>query len=244
MRGNVDVKLLMMMMMKCKVMNFGSKNIKADYVMNDKVLNVANEEKDLGVIVCNNLKVSKQCVTASKKANQILGMIGRTFSCKSKGIVLKLYKALVRPHLDYCSQVWRPHLVKDKDCLEKVQRRATRMIEECRGLNYEERLKLTRLTTLETRRLRADMIEVYRILNSIDKVDGGKMFSRNWSDSLRGHSLKLFKKRFKIDIGKFCFSNRICSEWNLLNDLTVNAESLNVFKGFLDHHLRYNRGFK
>ena len=179
---------------KCKVMNFGSKNSDAKYVMNDKILGSVSEEKDLGIIVCNNLKVSKQCVTASKKANQILGMIGRTFSCKNKSIILKLYKSLVRPHLDYCSQVWRPHLVKDKECLEKVQRRATRMIEECKGLNYEDRLKLTRLTTLETRRLRADMIEVYRILKSIDKVDPVKFFSRNLSDNLRGHSFKFKKK--------------------------------------------------
>ena len=81
--------------------------------------------------------------------------------------------------------------MKDKECLEKVQKRATRMIEECKGLSYEERLKLTQLTTLETRRLRADMIEVYRILKSIDKVDPVKFFSRNLSDNLRGHSFKI-----------------------------------------------------
>ena len=72
--------------------------------------------------------------------------------------MLQLYKSLVRPHLDYCIQVWRPHLQKDKEAIEKVQRRATRMILECRGMSYENRLKKVGLTTLETRRQRADML--------------------------------------------------------------------------------------
>ena len=70
----------------------------------------------------------------------------------------KLYKSLVRPHLDYCSSVWRPHLQKDINLLENVQKRATRMVEGFKGMDYLSRLKGMRLTTLETRRLRADLI--------------------------------------------------------------------------------------
>src|SRR6266516_6936565 len=94
-------------------------------------------------------------------ANQILGLIARTFVSRDKNIVLTLYKTLVRPHLDYCIQAWRPYLIKAITKLEKVQRKATRMVEGLKDLSYEERLKRLNLTTLETRRIRADMLEVY-----------------------------------------------------------------------------------
>ena len=76
--------------------------------------------------------------------------------------MLTLYKSLVRPHLDYCIQAWRPYLKKDIETLERVQRRVTRMVEGLKNLSYEDRLRKMNLTTLETRRTRADMIEVYK----------------------------------------------------------------------------------
>jgi len=85
-------------------------------------------ERDLGILIKDNLKVSQQCNKAANTANRILGMISRTFSYKPCVLVNTLYKSLVRPHLDYCSQAWRPHLKKDIDTLEKVQRRASRMV--------------------------------------------------------------------------------------------------------------------
>jgi hypothetical protein len=105
-----------------------------------------------------------QCIKAANKGNQILGLISRTIVCKQKIVILNLYKSLVRPHIEYCIQGWRPHLVKDIEELERVQRRATRMINECKGRTYEERLRITGLTNLETRRTRADMIEVWKIM--------------------------------------------------------------------------------
>ena len=92
-------------------------------------------------------------------------MISRTFTCRNKDIIIRLYKTLVRPRLEYCGQVWRPHYQKDIDALEKVQKRATRMVENLKGMDYAERLKSVQLTILETRRIRADLIEVYNIVN-------------------------------------------------------------------------------
>jgi hypothetical protein len=91
------------------------------------------------------MKFSEQVNSAVCKANATLGMI-RSITCKNKNIVTRLYKALVRPKLEYCVQAWRPYLKKDVCKIERVQHRATRMIEECKGLNYEERLKVTSLT--------------------------------------------------------------------------------------------------
>ena len=92
-----------------------------------------------------------------------------------------MYKSLVRPHLEYCVQAWRPHLVKDIALPEKVQRRATRMITECRGKSYEKRLEMVGLITLETRRLRADLMEVFKILKGHEGLDERVFFKRHES---------------------------------------------------------------
>ena len=97
-----------------------------------------------------NMKVSEQCRIAASK---VLGMIRRNITYKEKSLIIPLYKAIVRPHLEYCIQAWNPHLRKDVDMLEKIQRRATKLIPELSDLTYEERLKECGLTTLETRRL-------------------------------------------------------------------------------------------
>ena len=108
------------------------------------------------------MKVSEQCGIAASKGNQILGLIRRNITYKGKKLIIPLYKAIVRPHLEYCIQAWIPYRKKDIDTLERIQRRATKMIPELRDLSYEERLKEFGLTTLETRRLRGDQIEVLR----------------------------------------------------------------------------------
>ena len=104
--------------------------------LGDKMLGVQKSERNLGVIMQSDLKVDKQCSKASNEANKRLGMINRNFKCKAKKVILPLYKSIVRPHLDYCMQAWRLHYRKDIDKLEKVQRRATRMVEGLEGYNY------------------------------------------------------------------------------------------------------------
>jgi ribonucleases P/MRP protein subunit RPP40 len=112
------------------------------------------EERDLGIIVQNDLKCAKQCAKVVKQANRTLGMIKRSFTHLNQQIVLLLYKSLVRPHLEYCVHVWRPHLQKDINLLECVQRRATKLIPSLNGKAYQDRLQILKLPTLENRRLR------------------------------------------------------------------------------------------
>ena len=113
---------------------------------------------------------------AASKGNQIIGMIRRNITYKEKSLIhIPLYKALVRPHLEYCIQAWNPHLRKDVDMLEKIQRRATKLIPGLRDLTYDERLKECGLTTLETRRLRGDQIEVFKILNGYESIFFSKL---------------------------------------------------------------------
>ena len=116
-----------------------------------------------------NMKVSEQCRIAASKGNQVLLMIRRNIIYKEKSLIIPLYKSIVRPHLEYCIHAWNPHLRKDVDTLEKIQRRATKLIPGLRDMRYEERLKECGLTTLETRRLRGGQIEVFKILNGFAK---------------------------------------------------------------------------
>ena len=104
-------------------------------------------------------------------------MINRTFVNKHSNIMLKLYQSLVRPKLEYCIQAWRPYLKKDIDLLEKVQRRATRLMTSDKSLSYTDRLLKFGLTTLETRRLRGDLIEVFKMFKGFDNITLNDFFS-------------------------------------------------------------------
>jgi ribonuclease P/MRP protein subunit RPP40 len=135
----------------------------------------------------------------------VAGMIKRTFTYRDKETILQLYKALVRPRLEYCIQVWRPHFQKDIDLMEKVQRRATRLIVDHSDKPYHERLAILRLTTLETRRLRGDLIEVFKIMKGFENVDCSKFFDRS-STGLGGQSKIRKEKNLNLDIRNFFLS--------------------------------------
>jgi len=111
-----------------------------------------------------------------------------------KDSFLILYKTYIRPHLEYCVQSWSPSLLKDIACLEQIQRRATKLVDSLSKVSYSERLNTLGLTTLETRRLRGDLIETYKLLTHKERIDPNQFFSVSDSGyALRGHSLKLFK---------------------------------------------------
>ena len=219
---------------KCSVMHLGNHNECANYSLFNKPLMVSEKERDLGVIVDNKLKFSEQCDAAVSKANSALGMIKRNVVSRNHKTITKFYKALVRPKLEYCVQAWRPYLRKDIDKIERVQRRATKLIAECRNLPYEDRLKYTGLTTLEARRDRGDMIEVFKLMKGITKVDSNKLFHVNSNSRTRGHSYKLDKSRPRLDIRKNYFSHRIVNKWNTLPTYVIESDSVNAFKNRYD----------
>ena len=139
--------------------------------MDNRQLEAVVDECDMEIIMQNNLKVSKQCAKMVSTANRVLSQIYRTFAYKSRDIILPLYKSLVRPHLEYCVQARCSHL-EDIELIEKVQRRATRLIVELRHLPYEVRLQIFGLT----RRLIWDKLEVFKILNDFDNIDREHFF--------------------------------------------------------------------
>ena len=158
---------------KCVVLHVGSNNERNSYRLGDQELKSSNMEKDLGIIMDSSLKFSEQCSVAVKSANQTLGLIKRTVKSRNKIVIGRLYTALVRPKLEYCIQAWRPFLRKDIDKLERVQKRATRMISECKGQlkSYEARVKMLGLITLEERITRGDLIQVFKLIKGFDNLD-------------------------------------------------------------------------
>ena len=117
------------------------------------------------------------------------------------------------------------------------------MVSEFKGVHYEERLSRLNLTSLETRRLRGDMIQVFGMLKGFDDIDRDSFFKVS-STGLRGHSLKLFKNNFQTNTGRFSFSNRIVSDWNSLPEHVISSNTIISFKNRLDRHYQKYRGFK
>jgi len=139
---------------KCKVIHVGNRNPRFSYSKSNNKFQAVETEKDLGIMIRLDLKCSQLRIYAYKKAIRVMGMIKRTISYKEPNIRLSLYKTLVRPHVEYCSSAWNPFYKKDKDLLEKIQDRYTKMIINMKDKTYEYRLRHLRLWTLEINRSR------------------------------------------------------------------------------------------
>ncbi|CAM5108569.1 unnamed protein product [Natator depressus] len=214
---------------KCKVMHLGIKNKNFSYKLGTHQLQVTEEEKDLGILVYHRMTMSRQCDVAVKKANAVLGCIRRGISSRDKEVLVPLYKALVRPHLEYCVQFWSP-MFKDESKLEQVQRRATRMIRGMENLTYERRLKELGLFSLTKRRLRGDMIALYKYIRGINTGEGEELFKLSTKVDTRTNGYNLVIGKFRLDIRRRFLTIRGVKFWNSLPREAVGSKDLSGFK--------------
>ncbi|KAK3099403.1 hypothetical protein FSP39_003853 [Pinctada imbricata] len=220
---------------KCKHLHLGRAILPDDYSLSEQVIGKIEYETDLGVQIDNQLKFQIHINTAVKKANRMLGVIKRNFKHLDKDSFLHLYKSLVRPHLEYASCAWYTLYKKDAMAIENTQRRATKLIYGIQHLSYSERLLNLGLPSLEYRRIRADVIQVYKYINNLDEMSK-PLFVKSQENRTRGNSQKLVKSHCRLDVRKNCFTNRVINIWNSLPDNVVTANTLNSFKSKLNNH--------
>ena len=195
-----------------------------------------NSEKDLRTIFDTKLSFHEHISKKTKTANGILAIIKKCFLNINAKVLKTLYKTLVRPHLEYANQSWKPYLKKHILMLESVQRRATRLVPGIGNLSYEDRIKELNIPTLEYRRRRGRMIEAYKILNECyDKKATEGLCELNERET-RGNPYQLKTKKPRLAIRKNFFAVAAVANWNSLPETVVRCDNVNAFKRSLDRH--------
>ena len=153
--------------------------------------------------------MSQQCAQAAKKANHPLGCIVHGIAGWVREGIVPFCSALLQPHLEYCVCMWNPQNRRDIDLLQRIQRRATKMIQGMEHLPYVERLRELQLFSLEKRRLQGGLRAAFQYLKEGNKKGGGRLFCRIFCNRACGNSFKLKEGRFRLDIRKNFFYNKV-----------------------------------
>jgi hypothetical protein len=194
---------------KCQVLQLGQKNAKHVYSMKSAEgdgrveLGSSSVERDLGVHIDNELKFSKHIETQVNKANKILGLVRRSYEYLDQESMRMLFIALVRPHLEFANCAWSPRLEKDKNLIESVLRRASKCVPGLKDLEYEERLKVLKIPSMCYRRVRGDLIEVYKFTHGVYNCKNP--LELNQQSTTRGHCYKLKKNACKTSLRQHFF---------------------------------------
>jgi hypothetical protein len=207
-----------------------------DYKLGDVTLRSVQNVSDLGVTVDNKLKFSDHIAKITRKAHARANLILRCFVSGHRTSVVNAFKVYVRPILEYNFSIWSPSLKQLIESLEKVQRRFTKRIVGMYNLTYLQRLICLGLESLELRRLRADLLLVYKILFGFTALRSDDFFRINLNRNcmnLRGHAYQLIHDVARKSVRNTFFANRVVSVWNNLPFNSNNFASFYIFKNSL-----------
>ena len=212
------------------VVHFGYGNVNTEFATGDIHIPSESTVVDLGVTVSSDLKFSKHCQRIATNGFRAVNLLYKVFLSRDRKFLVNMYKTYVRSKLEYASEVWSPYLLADINLLERVQKLFTRRIPGLENVSYAERLRILNLDTLEKRRVIKDLVMVYKIVNGLVDLNFSDMFTFSSVNVTRGHCFKLFKNPVRLDVRKYCFSQRVIPMWNSLSNDIVCSSSIFIFK--------------
>ena len=224
---------------KCVTMRFSPRNCNlpftgiSPYKILDNHINFVESHSDLGVLIDRNLKFH---IHIRKKVGMVGGLTTNLLSCtlsRDADFLMNIYKSHIRPVLDYASPLWNMQYIGDTKLLERIQRRWTKAVSGLSDLPYSERLRRLDLFSYQGRLLRSDLILVWKIVHHKCAIRATDIFQFANYDNTRGHQLKIFLPHVRLDVRRRFFSIRVISVWNSLSPDTVEADTMNKFKGRL-----------
>ena len=231
---------------KCKIMKIGNQRIHQDKEFyfqdeespqNSHLLQTCNSERDLGIIIRNDLKWEDQVKSSTNKAHFALSRLKRAFTNWTPKTFRILYSTYVRPHLEYAAVAWRPYKKQEVKALEKIQRTATKCVPSIRNKSYNERLKILGLTSLEDRRQRGDLIQLFKFEQNFNDIDWYHPLNRAPNTTVTGpaNATRSSKRKYR-QLVKGCpprqnfFTNRTAEGWNELPEEITSSKSVENFK--------------
>jgi len=238
----INNSLLSLNVSKCKVMSYGRTiSFKGQYYIDNERLEKVDTMKDLRLTFDADLKFREHIIDRVNNAYSVIGIIKRNFMYLSETSICSIYKAMVRSQLEYAVAVWNPYRKEVILRIEKVQIWATKIVSSVKRLPYKDRHKRLQIPTLKFRRIRGNMIEVYKAINQYYDRNTTVTFDLVGNSVTRGNKYKLRQSHCKYDLRKQFFTNRIVAIWNSLPDYVVDAHSVNVFENRLDKTLVHSR---
>ena len=200
--------------------------------MGESELRSVNNVKDLGVTISKHFKFEQHYNNIVKSAGIKMNCIFRYFECKEPKFQKRLFTTFIRPRLEYASEIWSPQYLKDIDMIESVQRQFTRRIPKMRNrnLSYTERLSKLDLESLEMRRIKMDLVMIYKMLHGIVDLNFEDFFTLNNDSRTRNNGYKISFIHHALDIKKHFFTNRPIRIWNSLPNSVVSSRTVASFK--------------